>query len=417
MGIRALAARGLRLATLALALVPVAAGAASLTIACGAVGIEYALCREGAEAWAAKTGNRVALVQTPALTDQRLGLFQQLLAAHADDIDVFQIDVIWPGMLGRHFLDLSRRVPAAEIARHFPRLIESYTVDGALVALPWFADVGVLYYREDLLARAGVAVPRTWPGLAAAARRVLAAKREGDLVGFVFQGRAYEGLTCNALEWFAGFGGGTIVDEAGAVTLANPSAAAALTEAAGWIGGIAPRGVLAYAEEEARGVFQSGRAVFMRNWPYAWALVQGPDSPVRGRVGIAPLPGGGVLGGGGLAVSRYSRNPDLAVDLVRYLTGPAEQRRRAAKGLFNPTMPALYEDPDLLAARPVLGRLEPLIEAAVVRPARQVGRRYNQVSSTFWNAVHEVLAGKAEAAAALARAARRIERLRRGGRW
>ena len=101
--------------------------------------------------------------------------------------------------------------------------------------------------------------------------------------GFVFQGKAYEGLTCDALEWVASFGGGTIVDPTGKVTINNPQAVKAIDTAAGWIKTIAPEGVLNYSEEETRGVFQSGHAVFMRNWPYAWPLAQSPDSPGQGQ--------------------------------------------------------------------------------------------------------------------------------------
>ncbi|MRT18674.1 ABC transporter substrate-binding protein, partial [Vitellibacter sp. q18] len=95
---------------------------------------------------------------------------------------------------------------------------------------------------------------------------------------------AYEGLTCNATEWVASFNGGTVVDEKGKITINNPQAAKALSTAAGWIGTISPQGVTNYAEEESRGVFQSGNAVFMRNWPYAWSLAQAEDSAIKGKV-------------------------------------------------------------------------------------------------------------------------------------
>jgi trehalose/maltose transport system substrate-binding protein len=108
--------------------------------------------------------------------------------------------------------------------------------------------------------------------------------------GFVYQAAAYEGLTCDALEWIDSFRGGTIVDPDCRVTDDNPKAVEALTWAASTVGTIAPEGVLSYMEEESRGVFQSGNAVFMRNWPYAWALAQAEDSPIRGKVGTAALP-------------------------------------------------------------------------------------------------------------------------------
>src|SRR5260370_33244034 len=112
------------------------------------------------------------------------------------------------------------------------------------------------------------------------------------MVGFVFQGKAYEGLTCNAFEWIASSGGGTIVEADGRISVDNPQAARALDLAASWPGSIAPKNVVSFGEEEARGVFQSGNAVFMRNWSYIWNLSQRADSKIKGKVGVAPLPKG-----------------------------------------------------------------------------------------------------------------------------
>ncbi|HEU4952293.1 MAG TPA: extracellular solute-binding protein, partial [Holophagaceae bacterium] len=299
-------------------------------------------------------------------------------------------------------------------------------VQGRLVALPWFIGAGVLYYRKDLLEKYRIPVPRTWDDLAAAAARIQAGERAaGDprMWGYVFQGRAYEGLTCNALEWLASSGGGTVVDPSGRVSVDNPAAAAALDRAAGWVGTIAPRGVLNYMEEEARGVFQSGHAVFMRNWPYAWGLVQAPGSPVRGKVGMAPLPAGAggapaaALGGWSLAVSRFSRHPAEAAALARYLTGAAEQRRRALGGEFLPTYRALYRDPELRRRYPFLPELRAILDGAVARPSAATGWQYNRVSAAFWEAVHETLSGEASGAESLHRLADRLGRIRRRGGW
>jgi trehalose/maltose transport system substrate-binding protein len=402
------------------------AAAAKIVFACGGVGLDYQLCREGAQAWAAEKGQQVEVLQSPAAADARLALFQQMLAAGSSDVDVFQVDVVWPGTLGGYFIDLRPYFDDATIKRNFPAAVENDTVGGKLKAMPWYADVGLLYYRKDLLDKYGIAVPRSWADLAAAARKVLDAEHaagNGALVGYVFQGKAYEGLTCNGLEWIRSFGGGEILDKNGKVTLDNPEAARALGTVAGWIGSVAPEGVLNYAEDDARGVFQAGHAVFMRNWPYAWALMNAGDSPVAGKIGVAPLPAGeggistGTLGGSGLAVSRFSKHPAEAADLIRYLTSPKEQARRATKGAYNPTIPALYHDEPLLQAQPLLRSVLPVLTNAVARPSRIAGTKYNQLSNIFWSAVHDVLAKSASAEAALGEAKRRINRLSRGGAW
>ena len=330
-------------------------------------------------------------------------------------------------MLASHLIDLNAYLPPGLKEQQFPAVIENDTVNGKLVAMPWFIDAGLLYYRKDLLDRYGARVPEQWSDLEATAKRVRDAERKAGntrLWGFVFQARAYEGLTVNALEWIASNGGGTIIDADGKVTVNNPKAIAAIDQAASWIATIAPEGVLTYTEEESRGVFQTGDAVFMRNWPYAWALANAPDSPVKGKIGIAPLPRGGaddkhvaVLGGQELAVSKYSAHPKVAADLVLYLTSAVEQKRRAVEGSFNPTIKSLYKDPDILKANPYMGPLAEVFANTLARPSRIAGNKYNRVSAEFYNAVHATLAGNGNAATNLAALEKQLNKLRHNGRW
>lgn len=398
-----------------------------LSIACGALGIELRLCTQAVDAWEKKTGNRVHIVTTPNSSTDRLALYLQMLASHTADIDVLQIDVVWAGILASQLVDLRPYVGDAPKA-DFPTLIENDTIDERLVAMPWWADVGVLYYRKDLLARYGYPPPKTWQALTETAQAIQRGERRNGhkgMWGFVFQGRAYEGLTCNALEWIDSFGGGTIVDDkTGAITVDNPRTVAALALAARWIGNIAPKGALSYDEEASRGVFQTGNAVFMRNWPYAWALSQSADSAVRGKVGVTVLPSGGAggksvgtLGGWQLAVSRYSKHPAEAADLVTFLTSAAQQKKRAIAASYNPTIVALYDDPDVLAANPFFAALRAPLEAATARPSRIVGPYYNHLSNDLWRGVHDILAGEAAPAARIAALAAELDRLKYRARW
>jgi trehalose/maltose transport system substrate-binding protein len=407
-------------------LAPPPLAAAEISLACSALGQELELCRQGADAWAQRTGHTVKIVTTPNEAGARLALYQQLLAAKGTEIDVLQIDIIWPSALAAHLLDLRPHASPESLAAHLPALVANNTIDDRLVALPWFADVGLLYYRKDLLERHNAAVPRTWRELTDTASRIQQAERaagQDRLWGFVFQGKAYEGLTCNALEWIAANSGGTLLDRDGKVTINNPKAAAALDLARSWINTIAPPGVLSYTEEEARGAFQGGHAVFMRNWPYARALVEAGDSPVAGKVGIVALPGGeagggghGVLGGAHLAVSRYSRHAALAVDLALFLSGAEEQKRRAVTGSFAPTILSLYDDPELVRAHPFLRDMRGAVAHAVARPAAATGGRWPQVSHAFWLSVHATLSGRGSADTNLAALVPQLERGQRRGR-
>ncbi|WP_404474265.1 ABC transporter substrate-binding protein [Vreelandella venusta] len=399
------------------------AQAAELTISCGAVGAELTLCQEGVRAWEEKTGHSVDVVSTPNSSTERLSLYQQILSANSSDIDVMQIDVVWPGLLANHLLDLREVLGEEAAAGHFDTIVTNNTIDDRLVAMPWFTDAGVLYYREDLLEKYGHEAPSTWQELTEIAREIKEAERaEGNdrMQGFVFQGRAYEGLTVNALEWVASFGGGTVVDNDGEVTINNERAAQALDLAASWIGDISPEGVLNYTEEEARGVFQGGNAVFMRNWPYAWSLAQSDDSDVRGKVGVIQLPAGGEegqsaagLGGWNLAVSRYSEHPEIAADLVAYLTGEEEQKRRAIQASYNPTIDSLYQDQEVLDAVPFFGTLYDTFTNAVARPSAPTGDAYGRVSNAFFSTSHDVLSGTKDGAQAVADLEGELLRLKR----
>ncbi|RFB78726.1 ABC transporter substrate-binding protein [Methylovirgula sp. 4M-Z18] len=402
----------------------VSAKAVTISISCGAVGAEFALCKEGAEAWAKKTGNEVKLVSTPDSVGDRLALYQQWLGAGSTDIDVLQIDVIWPGILGSQFLDLKPYSKGVE-DEHFKAIIDNNTVKGKLVAMPWFTDVGVLFYRKDLLDKYGEKPPTTWEELAATAQKIEDGERKAGndkMWGFVFQGKSNESLTCNALEWIDSYGGGTFVDADGKITVNNPKAVAALTEASSFVGKISPEGVTAYGEEDARGVFQSGNAVFMRNWPYAYALGNSADSPIKGKFSVMALPKGGAdghssgtLGGWQLAVSKYSTHPTEAADLVMYLTSKDEQKRRAIVGSYIPTIPDLYKDKDVLAAQPVFGDFYDAFVHAVARPSRVTGTNYNKVSTAVWNSAGSVLSGSAKADAALPSLEKDLTKIKRSG--
>ncbi|WP_257458246.1 ABC transporter substrate-binding protein [Archangium lipolyticum] len=417
--------KGLAVATAVV--VPTLAVAETVAISCGTVGQEFEQCKLGAEAWAKKSGHQVKLVSGPTDASEQLTMFQQQLSAGASDIDVYRVDVVWPGLLGAHFIDLKPYVSEDVLKQHFPAIVENNTVGGKLVAMPWFTDAGLLYYRKDLLEKHKQKPPTTWQELAEVAKTVQDAERKAGndkMQGFVFQAKAAETLTCNALEWIDSFRGGTIISDDGKVTINNPKAVEALKTAASWIGTISPQGVLNYEEEGARGVFQSGNAVFMRNWPYAWALANAPDSPVKGKVAVMALPKGGTdgkstgtLGGWQLAVSKYSKNPAVAADLVKYLTSAEEQKRRAIVASFNPTIASLYKDEEVLKVNPFYTSLLETFTNAVARPSKVTGAKYSRVSAEFRNAVHAVLSKTGKPEDKLKALQKKLESLGRGGKW
>jgi trehalose/maltose transport system substrate-binding protein len=196
------------------------------------------------------------------------------------------------------------------------------------------------------------------------------------------------------------FGGGQIIEPDGSISINNPKAIAAIDLVKTWVGTIAPEGVLAYQEEDARGVWQTGNAVFMRNWPYAYGLGNGADSPINGKFDVVPLPTGGghdtsaaTLGGWNAAVSKYSKHPEAATSLVLYLANVEAQKDRAINESRLPTIMSLYDDADVAQAQPIIPNWKNVFLQAVPRPSAPTKVNYNEVSSVFWTAVHNSLSG------------------------
>lgn len=355
-----------------------------------------------------ETGIRVEVLPSPESAVEQLAVWRQLLESHATVPDVYAIDVIWPGILGDELLDLKPYVPVQEVAAYFPELIANNTVDGRLVALPYDIDSGMLFYRVDLLRQYGYrAPPRTWDELESMAARIQAgerAKGHSNFWGFVWQGAPSEALTCNALEWQASEGGGTIIDN-GTITLNNPRTLHAWERAARWVGSISPPGVVAYKEWDAFNIWQAGEAAFMRNWagtPYV-AVRAEASLPFD----VSPLPRGGAgaratLGGNGYGVSRYSLHPREAVMLVRSLCRRDEQLRKCRKACEPPSIPDLYSDPEVLVANPYLSTVRQISKSLVLRPSTITGKMYPSVSRAYFDTVHEVLTGKKTASKAAA---------------
>lgn len=373
----------------------------------GGVGKEAEVFRQIVAPWEERTGHKVTVVPMPNSSSDQFAQYRLWLAAGTTDVDLYQTDVVWAPQLADYFVDLSDAAKDV-IGDHFPSVIESQTSGGKLVAMPLFTDAPALYYRTDLLEKYGKEVPATWDELTQTAQEIQDAERaegQGDLWGYVWQGNAYEGLTCNALEWIKSYGGGQIIETDGTISVNNPQAVAALDMAKSWVGTISPPGVLAHKEEDARGVWQTGNAVFMRNWPYAFVLSAGDDSAVKGKFDVAPLPAGtaeggsaATLGGWNVAVSKFSTKQEAAIELALYLSSAEAQKMRAVLGGQLPTVTALYDDAEIIEAAPLVPRWKEVFANAVPRPSGPTRNKYNEVSANFWSAVHDTLSGSGTAA-------------------
>ncbi len=307
-------------------------------------------------------------------------------------------------LLGDDVLD--GMVPGARLGTRF---------DGHLWRLPLQGDTGLLYWRTDLMARP----PRDTTELERSAREL---QRQGKVRwGYLWQGRQYEGLSCVVSEVLQAFGARWWQSGPGLAggrpTLDDPRAVAAV----GWLrhlieSGVTPRAVVGFSENESLQLFAAGQAAFLRNWPYAYALLQDGDSAVRGKVGVAPLVGapgqrgGGSLGSWGLTLLRGSAHPREAAAVMRWLCGEEVQRHLALRHGYAPTWASLYDDPELQRQQPLLAVQGQALASAVARPTTPL---YAQLSDGLQRSVNGLLAGEGTAADALAAVQRQSEDLLR----
>lgn len=318
-----------------------------------------------------ETGFEVALQALPNAADLAHQLLVTSLGAGGEDLDVFVLDVVWVAELARAgwLADVSGAFPPARVRADFLGGAAAAVVQGERTfAVPWYVDVGLLYYRTDLVPEP----PRTYAALAAAIRAAQA--RSPGIAGYLWQGRQYEGLSCVFFEALWGHGGAALEGER--LRLDTAEARAALSWLRGLVAeGLSPPWVATAAEEEARRAFQEGRAAFMRNWPYAWPLLQEPASPVRGRVGVAPLPGAqgpspGALGGWQLGISSGAppARRAAAERLVAHLTSPEANAVLAIAYGRNPARRTAYDDARVRGEAPFIAALLPRVEDARPRP-------------------------------------------------
>ncbi|XCM83868.1 ABC transporter substrate-binding protein [Kitasatospora sp. HUAS MG31] len=357
------------------------------------------------DSWnAARPGERATLVELPDAADEVRAQLAEGLARGGDRFDVVNLDVVWTAEFAQRGWIAPLEEDGVPTAGLLPAAAGTGRWDGRLHAVPFTTNVGLLYYRSDVLAAEGERPPATWADLERLARTV--APRHG-LGGYAGQLLPYEGLTVNVAEAVAS-AGGTFLDGRGRVAVDGPQARAGLGflargVAEGWI----PREALGFREEESRQAFQDGRLLFLRSWPYVYPQAEGPASRVAGRFGVVPLPGPGgpgasVLGGSDLAVGSASRYQRSARELIRYLTGVEVQRRVLTEGGLPPVVAELYEDPELVGRYPYLPVLRRALDAAVQRPAVPA---YQQLSLAVSAASYDALLGRSTVDAAVSRMA------------
>ncbi|WP_263355402.1 extracellular solute-binding protein [Acidicapsa acidisoli] len=359
-----------------------------------------------------ETGISVKHLPTPETTLDQLDLVRKLLSQGSSTPDVSGVDVIWPGVLSDELMDLKPYL-ATELSSINADVAASYTVKGKLVAVPYHSDIGVLFYRRDLLRRYGYsAPPRTWDELEQMAVKIQNGERargQKNFWGFIWPGAAGEGLTCNALEWQISEGGGRVIETDGRISVNNPDAIRSWQRAAHWIGWISPPSVTSLQEWDAiEDFYHRDTAAFFRGWARTYLLSVRDIPSIRDKIGITSIPAGknaqaATLGGFGLGISRSSRHSAEALQLIRFLIHREIEIEEARADYESRNWPELYDPTAILRARP--GSVDTgkhQVSGVVARPSTVAGEKYEEVSRAYIQAVRSVLLGQSKAPEAAA---------------
>jgi multiple sugar transport system substrate-binding protein len=365
----------------------------------------------------------VVFLRQPTDTDQRRqGLVIPLKAKKADP-DVFLMDVIWIAQFAASdwLLPLTPLIESSNLdtSDFFESvIIQIDQHSGEFVALPVYNDCGILYYRKDLLEEHGFAVPTTWQDLIESAVFIQEKERASNpqFYGFVWQGAQYEGLICNYLEFLVSHNG-HILDTAGHLVIANAENIHAVNLMKDIIHEYKispPNTYTEMKEEEVRLLFETGNALYERNWPYAWGLHARDGSAIKHLVGISILPRSNTgrhaatLGGWHVGISRFSDRKEQALALVEFILSYDVQKRLALELGWNPGRRDLYDDTDINKNVPHIQVLKRSFENAIARPNLPY---YTQVSEIMQRHLNAILAGRAEPGNALVRAQEEINNI------
>jgi trehalose/maltose transport system substrate-binding protein len=395
-------------------------GGQSITFVGDSVGKGHVRDTNLATRFTKDTGIKVNVVPHPAASDAAYADLVRAFSQKSSSIDVAMIDVVWPGAFAPYLVNLKPKL-AKQAKLHAAGIIAADTVGGKLVAMPWFGDFGLLYYRTDLLKKYGYkAPPKTWNDLFKMAQKIQNGEKSSNpnFSGFVFQGNAYEGLTCDSLEWLASAGGGHFID-AGKVTIDNAKARTILNAMAKQIGKITPRGVTSYQEDQTEHAFTSGNAAFARNWPYQYGISNAVGSKVKGKFSVAPLPHGtgghsvATVGGWQLAVSKFSKHKGAAIEFVRYMTSKAVEKYDAIFNSNVPTIPALAKDKQVVKTNPYL-KPATANTPRVARPSKFLKTHYNEASKAIYQGINQILNGSS-ASSVLPQVKAKLQQILKGG--
>ncbi|WP_328334225.1 ABC transporter substrate-binding protein [Kribbella sp. NBC_00382] len=341
---------------------------------------------------------KVTVSELPESADAQRSQMIQNAQAKSDTFTVLNLDVVWTAeFAANRWITQLPEDKFPDLGKLLPSTVDTAKYRDKLYAVPVTSDGGLLYYRKDLLDKAGVKPPTTWAEMKAACDKVKALPEGKTISCYAGQFEKYEGLTVNFSEAVNG-AGGVVVGDDGKPNVDTPEALAGLQFLVdGFKSGEIPKAAITYQEEPGRRAFQEGNLVFHRNWPYMYALANKTDgsSKVAGKFAVAPLPGkdgAGVstLGGHNYGINEFAKNKATAVDFINFMASEERQRANIEKTSQAPTWASLYDDAALNKQFPYLAPLKASIGSAKSRPKVV---KYGDVTTAIQEAAYGALTG------------------------
>jgi multiple sugar transport system substrate-binding protein len=337
---------------------------------------------------------KVSLLELPTAADAQRSAFVTNLQAKSDRYDVLGIDVVWTAEFAKSKWLLELDKSQFPLDQMLKPAVDTGMFDGKMWAIPYDTNGGLLFYRKDLLDKAGKQPPKTFNELMADCS---IAKKAG-IDCYAGQFKKYEGLTVNFAEAVQAAGGEIMTDNGTKVALGAPAVQGLSFLANGFKDGDIPKPAITYQEEESRTAFMSGKLMFLRNWPYVYGLASksDPANKVKGKFGVAPLPGfsgtgSSSLGGLNLAVSAFSKKQKTAVEFAKFATNEANAKEMVSLTGNAPAWTSLYNDPDLVQKFPHLPILLQALQAAKPRPITPC---YQEVTTAVQDDAYAAIQGQ-----------------------
>ncbi len=319
---------------------------------------------------------RINLIEGPFDSNLVENLYTSAFLLGDSPYDIINMDIVWVPKFAAAgwMLDLTNKIPPEQLSKFIKGNVEGGRYRGKLYRIPHASDAGMLYYRKDILEQAGIKPPKTFEEMFSISQNL---QKQGKITwGYVWQGKQYEGVSAMFVEVLAGFGGFWANPQTFEVGLDKPEAIKAVEFLKSTIAsGISPPGVSTYGEEETRLLFQSGKSLFLRNWPYVWRLANTEGSKVKGKIAIGPMlssvgkQGGSCLGGWGWGIAKTSKHPEQSWRAIQYLTSEETQRKFILETGLVPSYKSLFLDPKIVSKYPHYPQLLKVVEKSALRPA------------------------------------------------